>query len=71
MIPAELYAQFDLRITPTTDLVKLEATLQSWCREAGDDVKLTFENKENDQTMTSIKEDYPWYKAFKTGCQQA
>ena len=71
MIPAELYAQFDIRIPPTVDLGELEATLRSWCDEAGEDVKLIFKRKGEDQTITSIEEDYPWYKAFKNGCQQA
>ncbi|KAK2168321.1 hypothetical protein LSH36_18g09019 [Paralvinella palmiformis] len=42
VIPAELKAVFDMRVTPTVDLAKLEQTIAQWCKDAGDGVTYKF-----------------------------
>ena len=41
VVPAELCAGFDFRVTPTDGLEEFEEMLQRWCKEAGPGV--TFE----------------------------
>ncbi len=42
VVPAELFVGFDMRITPTQNLVEFEKTITGWCKEAGDDVTIEF-----------------------------
>ena len=42
VVPAELSAGFDIRITPTVDLKEFEERLSGWCKEAGEGVTYEF-----------------------------
>ena len=37
-----MFADFDIRVTPTMDRVEFEDQLKQWCREAGEGVTYTF-----------------------------
>lgn len=64
VIPSELCACFDIRITPTANLVEFEELIKSWCREAGEGVTYEMLQKHTDQSVTSTDMSDPWWKAF-------
>ena len=64
VVPDKFILNFDIRITPKTDIVEFEATLRGWLAEAGDDIELEFLVKYADQTMTSVASDDPWFSAI-------
>ena len=65
VIPDKLKFGFDMRITPTTDLVELEKNMNTWCREAcGDDYELRFIQKFTEKNITSIEAGNKWWDAF-------
>jgi len=66
VVPDKFILNFDIRITPTTNMVEFEAMLVGWLAEAGTDIKLDFLSKFTDQTMTSVDEQDPWYSALTT-----
>ncbi|RMX44798.1 hypothetical protein pdam_00016343 [Pocillopora damicornis] len=70
VIPAEMSAVFDIRITPTMDFVELENKIKLWCNEAGEDVSYEFLQKANNYNLTPTTEDDPWWKAFSTTCKK-
>jgi len=64
VVPNEFTIGFDIRITPTTKLEKFEGMIRKWIGEAGEGIELEFVQKFTDQTMTSVANDDPWYRAF-------
>jgi len=64
VVPDKFILNFDIRITPKTDIVEFEAMLRGWLAEAGDDIELEFIVKYADQTMTSVASDDPWFSAI-------
>lgn len=70
VIPAEMSAVFDIRVTPTMDFVELENKIKLWCNEAGEDVSYEFLQKANNYNLTPTTEDDPWWKAFSTTCKK-
>ena len=62
IVPAELSATFDIRIPPSTDFVKFEEQLRSWCKEAGEDITMEFLQRRDDPTVTST--ETPWWNTF-------
>lgn len=65
VVPDKFTLNFDIRITPTTNMVQFEEMLRGWLAEAGPDVTLEFVQKFTDQTMTSVADSDPWYSAMK------
>ena len=65
VVPDKFILNFDIRITPTTNIEQFESMLRGWLDEAGQGIQLEFLQKFTDQTMTSISEDDPWYSALK------
>jgi len=64
VVPEKFILNFDIRITPTTNISEFESMLRGWLDEAGSDIKLDFLCKFTDQTMTSVDEKDPWYSAL-------
>jgi aminoacylase len=64
VIPPEFKAKFDMRITPSMNLVELESRINSWCELAGEGVSLKFIQKNSIQAVTSTAPDDPWWSAF-------
>jgi len=69
VVPLELTAYFDIRVTPTTDLDEMEKQIYEWCKEAGSDVQLEFLQILKDQTLTSTEPGNVWWDAFSSACQ--
>ena len=61
VVPSELVAYFDIRVTPHADLDEMLNQLLEWCKEAGDDVQIEFIQYLKDQTLTSIEPGNIWY----------
>ncbi len=70
VVPNEFKIGFDIRVTPTTDIVEFEAMIRQWVEEAGGRTEVQFVQKFTDQTMTSVAEEDPWYAAFKRGADK-
>ena len=66
VVPDKFVLNFDIRITPTTNIVQFEAMLRGWLAEAGSDIELEFIVKFTDQTLTSVDDKDPWFSAMKT-----
>ncbi|XP_071083031.1 aminoacylase-1-like [Haliotis cracherodii] len=69
VVPAELFASFDIRIPPHVDLPEFEKELGRWCREAGDDVTLEFDQKCDSPHKVPLDSSNPWWTAFMSACQ--
>ena len=65
VVPDKFVLNFDIRITPTTDIVQFEEKVRGWMEEAGSDIELEFIVKFTDQTLTSVDDEDPWYAAMK------
>ena len=64
VVPDKFVLNFDIRITPTTNIVQFEAMLRGWLAEAGSDIDLEFIVKFTDQTLTSVDDKDPWFSAM-------
>jgi aminoacylase len=64
VVPTELTATFDIRISPSVDLEKFEQKIKDWCGQAGPNVTYRFEKKGMNQRVTSTKSDNAWWVAF-------
>ncbi|XP_026470150.1 aminoacylase-1-like isoform X1 [Ctenocephalides felis] len=65
VIPEVLTAVFDIRITPSLDHKELEEKIRKWCKEAGKDVEIEFEQKEPLIANTELNESNKFWTAFK------
>ncbi|XP_018050254.1 PREDICTED: aminoacylase-1-like isoform X1 [Atta colombica] len=70
VIPTELSAMFDIRITPSVDHDEFEATIKRWCEEAGSDVTYSFKEKNPKIKNTKLDESNPYWIAFKNTCDE-
>jgi len=68
VVPEKLILTFDVRITPTSDLNKFESMIRGWMVEAGEGLEIVFIQKMMDQSLTSVNEKDPWFKAFNDAC---
>ena len=64
VVPDKFVLNFDIRITPKTNIVEFEEMLRGWLAEAGDDIDLEFIVKYADQTMTSTAPEDRWFSAI-------
>ena len=64
VVPDKFILNFDMRITPTTDIREFEDRLRGWLAEAGSDIDLDFLVKFTDQSLTSVDPQDPWYEAM-------
>lgn len=65
VVPNELVAVFDIRLAPDVDHVDFESRIKKWCKEAGDDVFYTFEEKNDYVANTKLDDTNPFWLAFK------
>lgn len=68
LVPTELCAGFDIRITPTVDFKEFEEKIKKWCSDAGDDVFYEFKQKCEIQSLTSTSPSDPWWNIFESTC---
>lgn len=65
MIPPEFTTTFDCRIARTVDLEEFEEMLNKWCEEAGEDVWIEYQQKDQHTPVTNIDDTNPFWVAFK------
>jgi len=64
VVPAELAATFDVRLTPLMELQEFDRQVNEWIREAGEGVSIDYFQKHMDQTKTDISPKSKWWTAF-------
>jgi len=64
VLPAEMSASFDMRLTPTESFEEFEEMLKQWCKKAGNNVTYQFLQENYNKEMTSISMDDKWWKTF-------
>lgn len=61
MVPSELVAYFDMRVTPHADQDEMINQLYRWCKEAGEGVQFEFVIFNKKQPLTSVEPGNIWY----------
>lgn len=64
VVPDELRATFDVRISPLMNLDEFGRMINQWVQDAGDGVAIDFYQQHLDQTMTDISTKSKWWSAF-------
>lgn len=70
VVPPELVIVIDCRNAITIDNVKWEEQIKKWCKEAGDDVWIEWEQKEDAVEITKLDDSNPYWLAFKAACDK-
>lgn len=70
VVPPELSAGFDVRLTVDADHRAIEDTIVGWCREAGDGVRMKVVNKNEKTLPTRLDDSNPWWLKFKSECDK-
>eukprot|EP00118_Oscarella_pearsei_P020597 m.224608 g.224608 ORF g.224608 m.224608 type:complete len:403 (+) comp39997_c0_seq2:129-1337(+) len=65
VIPAEFSACFDVRVPPTIPHKEFEEVIAGWVASGGEGCSYEFTEKHSDQSITSIDDTSPWWRAFK------
>jgi len=65
VIPDKFELNFDIRVTPTTNMTEFEAMVRGWMAEAGPGVEIEFLQKFTDQTLTPVDEGDKWFSALR------
>lgn len=60
MVPSELIAYFDIRVTPLIDMDEMEQQLLRWCEESGNGITLEFLIHTKNQNLTSTQPGNIW-----------
>nr|XP_045582467.1 aminoacylase-1-like [Procambarus clarkii] len=70
VVPAELYAEFDVRIC-ASDIDTFEERIQAWCKAAGEDVLYAVKQKIMIKEQTCVEDGKnPWWDAFSAACKK-
>uniref|UniRef100_A0A915CTD0 Peptidase M20 dimerisation domain-containing protein n=1 Tax=Ditylenchus dipsaci TaxID=166011 RepID=A0A915CTD0_9BILA len=64
VIPSHFIAYFDMRVTPTDSLEKMEAQIAEWCKKAGEGVTYEFEQQGMNKNLTPTTKEDPWWNAL-------
>ncbi|XP_014235528.1 aminoacylase-1-like isoform X1 [Trichogramma pretiosum] len=70
VIPNKMEATFDIRLDPEIDPINFESTLKNWCKQAGNDVYFTFDEKNEVVKSTKLDDSNNFWKAFKSTCDK-
>lgn len=68
VVPEEMFAGFDIRITPTVNFEEFENKIKQWLEECGEGITYEFHQKCLIQNTTSTSTDDPWWGAFSSAC---
>ncbi|XP_033327279.2 aminoacylase-1 [Megalopta genalis] len=68
VVPPSLTAIFDIRLDPSIDHEEFEAMIKKWCKEAGENVTYSFEQKNSKVPNTKVDDSNPYWLAFKKAC---
>lgn len=67
VIPAEMSAIFDMRISVNTDIDTFEQQLNRWCDEAGGNITIKTLERSEKEKATQVDDSNPYWVAFKSG----
>lgn len=70
VIPNEISAIFDIRLSPGVKHEEFEGLLKKWCEEAGEGVCYDFLWKNNYVENTKLDKSNPYWVAFKKACDE-
>ncbi|XP_015601139.1 aminoacylase-1 [Cephus cinctus] len=70
VVPTELTVAFDIRIATDVNHEEFENMLNGWCKEAGEGVYFTTEQKNNFVENTKLDNTNPYWLAFKQSCDE-
>lgn len=70
VVPSELSAAFDVRLSVDVDHDAIEDTIKEWCHEAGDGVRLDVIKKNKKTVPTKLDDSNPWWLKFKSECDK-
>lgn len=70
VVPPELTVGFDVRLSVDINVEEIENTVNKWCKEAGEGVRIEFFKKSAFIQPTKIDENNPWWVAFKKECDK-
>ncbi|XP_033127642.1 aminoacylase-1-like [Anneissia japonica] len=70
VVPQDFTATFDIRIPPTVNLQEFEDKINNWVKEAGEGVRIEYQNKNMCQEVTSVDKESPWWCAFSNACDE-
>ncbi|CAG9819196.1 unnamed protein product [Phaedon cochleariae] len=70
VVPPEFVLTVDCRVAINVDLVKWEATLKGWCKEAGPGVRLEFIQKQDQIAPTKLDGSNRYWVAFKKAADE-
>ncbi|XP_078043647.1 aminoacylase-1 [Augochlora pura] len=68
VVPPSLTAIFDIRLDPSVDHEEFETMIKNWCKEAGEGVTYSFEQKNSKVPNTKLDNSNPYWLAFKKAC---
>ncbi|XP_076300191.1 aminoacylase-1 [Lasioglossum baleicum] len=68
VVPTSLTAIFDIRLDPSVDHEEFEAMIKKWCKEAGEGVTYSFEQKNPRIENTKLDDSNPYWLVFKKTC---
>ncbi|CAK1585666.1 unnamed protein product [Parnassius mnemosyne] len=70
VIPEKMTATFDIRHALSEDLERFENMVKQWCKEAGDGVTYTFNQKDVYVPPTPVDNTNPYWLAFKSAADK-
>ncbi|KNC28371.1 hypothetical protein FF38_01389 [Lucilia cuprina] len=65
VIPPKMMLCFDVRLDLNVDHKEFEAKLHQWCKEAGGDIEITYDQKRPRVAPTATDDSNPYWVAFK------
>ncbi|KAK9892863.1 hypothetical protein WA026_022544 [Henosepilachna vigintioctopunctata] len=65
VVPPEMLVVIDCRIPVTVNIQKWEETLNRWCKEAGQGINVTYDQKQPQVPVTKLDNSNPYWVAFK------
>ncbi|XP_055301117.1 aminoacylase-1-like isoform X2 [Sitodiplosis mosellana] len=71
VIPAEMSATFDIRISINTDLDEFEKMIHRWCKEAGGNITVTTLEKGEKEKVTPVDDSNPYWIAFRNAVHES
>ncbi|XP_065214153.1 aminoacylase-1A [Planococcus citri] len=70
VVPPEMMVGFDIRVAVDVDHQQFHDLIESWCKEAGDDVHCDYRRKFPKLPPTSLDDKNPWWMAFKNAVDE-
>ncbi|XP_065203221.1 aminoacylase-1-like [Planococcus citri] len=70
VVPPEISVGFDIRLSIDVDHEEFHRMIESWCKEAGEGVRLEFRKKNPYVPPTPLDDSNPWWIEFKSAIEK-